>query len=130
MQRYLPLFLALVHSPSSPGCADCSSARRLPGPSGHKSFCKHDVFDTCGREAPIVATAWVQPVVHPMAPCGDFPGSLWVRAVDVFGSMPDTLFRQYINVFLADAKLPEEVWQLMECGECGRKSWEDPMALA
>ncbi len=96
------------------------------------SLRKHYVFDTCARELPFYATAWVQPVIHPMVLSGDWTS--WLRAVDVFGSMPNTLFRQYIQIFLGDTyeyqphvfngKLPKKLWQFTECGECGRKPWE------
>ena len=92
------------------------------------------VFDTFAREVPFYATSWVQPV-----PGGDFSGSSWVRAVDVFDFMPNTLFQNYIEIVLVhtneyephviDYKLPEELWQFTECEECGRKPWEDCMAM-
>ncbi|KAL0021235.1 hypothetical protein WJX79_006738 [Trebouxia sp. C0005] len=49
----------------------------LPDPYGHKAFREHHVFDTRAKEVPFYATSWVQPVVHPMLPCGDFSGSSW-----------------------------------------------------
>ena len=74
-----------------------------------------------------------------MVPCEDFSGSSWVRAVDVFDCMPNTLFQKYIKIVLADAieyqphisnsKLPKELSQFTECDECGRKPWEDCMAM-
>ena len=72
-------------------------------------------------------------------PCGDFSGSSWVRAVDVFDFMPNTLFQSYIKIILdhtneyqphiSNSKLPKELWQFTECDECGRKPWEDCMAM-
>ena len=88
---------------------------------------------------PFYATSWVQPVVHPMVPCGHFPGSSWVRAVDAFYCVPNALFQKYIKIVLADTneyqpyisktELYEELRQFIECGECGRKPWEDCMAM-
>lgn len=76
----------------------------------------------------------MQPVVHPMLPCGDSSGSSWVRAVDVFDFMPNTLFHKYVQIMLADindyqphvynGKLPTKLWQFVDCSECGRKPWE------
>jgi len=70
---------------------------------------------------------------------GHFPGSSWVRAVDVFDCMPNALFQKYIKIVLANtteyqpyipnSELPEELRQFTECGECGRKPWEDCMAM-
>ena len=55
--------------------------------------------------------------------------SSWVRAIDVFGSMPNTLFHKYIKIMLADTndyqphvyngKLSKKMWQFIECNECG-----------
>ena len=111
-----------------------SRARRLPDPYGHTSLCKHHVFDTHAGKVPFYATSWVQPVVHPMVPCEHFPGSSWVRAVDVFECMPNTLFQNYIKTVLDhtndyqphvyNCKLPKKLWQFIDCGECGRKPWE------
>lgn len=60
--------------------------------------------------------------------------SSWVRAVDVFASMPNTLFHKYIKIVLADTNeyqphafngnLPKKLWQFTQRGECGRKPWE------
>ena len=115
------------------------SGCRLPDPNGQTSLRKHHIFDTRAREVPFYATCWVQPVVHPMAPCGDFSGSSWVRAVDVFDCMPDTLFRKYLMIVLghtnqyqphiSNSELPKELRQFTECDECGRKPWEDCMAM-
>ena len=111
----------------------CYSGRRLPDPCGHKALRKRYVFDTCARELPSYSTAMVQPIVHPMVLSGDWSSS-WVRAIDVFGSMPNTLFHKYLKLMLADTndyqpyvcygKLPKKLWQFIECGECGRKPWE------
>lgn len=70
---------------------------------------------------------------------GYFPGSSWVRAVDVFDCMPNALFQKYMKIVLANtteyqpyipnSELPEELRQFTECGECGRKPWEDCMAM-
>ena len=70
-----------------------------------------------------------------MVPCGDFSGSSWVRAVDVFECMPNTIFQNYVKIVLdhtneyqphvINYKLPEELWQYTECDACGRKPWED-----
>lgn len=75
--------------------------------------------------------------MHPVVLNGDVSSS-WVRAADVFGSMPKTLFHKYIKIMLADtneyqphvvnSKLPKKLWQFTECGECGRKPW-DCMAM-
>ena len=74
-----------------------------------------------------------------MLPCGDFSGSSWVRAEDVFDFTPNTLFQNYINIVLdhtneyqphiSSIKLPKQLWQFRECEECGRKLWEDCMAM-
>ena len=53
--------------------------------------------------------------------------------------MPNTLFQNYIKIALdhtneyqphvINYKLPEELWQFTECDECGRRPWEDCMAI-
>jgi hypothetical protein len=117
----------------------CYSGHRLPEPYGHTSLRKHHVFDTPAREVPFYATSWVQPVVHPMVPCEHFPGSSWVRAADIFDCLPNTIFQNHIKIVCAhtneyqphiiNSNLPKELWQFTECDECGRKPWEDCMAM-
>ena len=80
---------------------NCCSGRRLPDPYGRTPLRKHLVFHTCARELPFYSIAWVQPVVHPMILGGDWSSS-WVGAIDVYGSMPNTLFHNYIKIMLAD----------------------------
>ena len=62
-----------------------------------------------------------------------------MRAADVFDCLPNTLFQKYIKIVLdhtndyqphiSNSKLPKELRQFTECDECGRKPWEDCMAM-
>lgn len=59
--------------------------------------------------------------------------------MDVFDFMPNTLFQSYIKIVfdhtneyqphISNSKLPKELWQITECDECGRRPWEDCMAM-